>query len=100
MLLSGQSLLQRPRLPTDAISPASAKLGLADRIQLARGRKAVGALAAHLAKSQLNTPWTVAPRGVRKAGQFAARAAESTLSRGASEIARGVGNTVKKLKFW
>jgi hypothetical protein len=99
-MLSKQPLLQYQRHPTDAISPAQAKLGLADRIQLARGRTAVGQLAAKLAKSGLNTPWTVAPKQIRNATGFASRVATSTLSRGASEIARGSGNLVGKLKFW
>jgi len=99
-MYKGNPFLQYQRRPTDAINPSSAKLGLADRFSLARGQKAVAAMASHLAQSKLTTPWTVAPRNVRKAASFATRSAASTLSRGASEVSRGISKVASKLKFW
>ncbi len=100
MYARGASLLQYNKKPDDALSPSKLRLGLADRIKLARGSGAVAAVAAKLARSQLNTPWTVAPKGIRNAQMQAVRAAQSTLTRGASEITRGVGNVARKFKLW
>jgi hypothetical protein len=99
MYRHGASLLQFTKRPNDAISPSTLKLGLADRIAFAKKGGAIASIATKLARSSLNTPWTTA-KGVNKAFAQGARNAASTLTRGGSEIAKGLGNAAKKFKFW
>lgn len=100
MYKRGASLLQFTTRPTDAVSPSKMKMGLADRLALAKSGGAVASIAAKLARSGINTPWTIANKSVRGHFGQAARQATSTLTRGASEIASGLKNTAKRFKFW
>ncbi len=92
--------LQYPKRPSDGISPSKISMGLKDRLKASKGVGAAAAVAAKLGMSKLNTPWTMVPKNVRGAQAAAKRAAKSVLTGGASEIASGMKNTFKKLKFW
>jgi len=94
-----QPLLQFPRHPQDAVSPARLRLGLKDRLNLAKRVGAVSAVTAKLAKSGLKTPWTIGTQAA-KVSALASRTVASKLTGGASEIASGVKNLGKKFKIW